>query len=40
MMIVDGNLMEYEVAKRLTVNEYLTKLEYKVKQDKLPKHGR
>ena len=40
MTLVDGNLSEYETAKKLTANEYLTKLEHKVKQDKMKQHGR
>lgn len=34
MSICNGNLAEYEKAKQLTVQEYLTKLEHTVKVNK------
>lgn len=34
MILVDGSISEYEFTSRMSVNDYLTKLDYKVKQDK------
>ncbi len=34
MSICNGNLAEYEKAKQLTVQEYLTKLEHVVRENK------
>jgi hypothetical protein len=34
MSLCHGNLAEYQQAKQLTVQEYLTKLEHTVKQQK------
>ena len=34
MSICNGNLAEYQQAKALTVDEYLTKLEFVMKQQK------
>ena len=39
MMIVDNDLNQYKTAQTLTVDEYLTLLEHKVKQMK-EKNGR
>lgn len=37
MLLANGNLTEFENAKRLTVAEYLVKMEYMVMQNKKKK---
>jgi hypothetical protein len=40
MSLCDGDLAQYEVAKRISAKEYLIKLEQKVKQIKEDGRGR